>query len=78
MQSVKGRLCSVRRRMEDGTEHSLGLTKKRFGCGKIDFLIAGHGEVVSLMHVIKKALDPTTLLTRGKSSGSKPTVIWMC
>jgi FAD/FMN-containing dehydrogenase len=64
--------------MEDGTEHSLGSTKKLIGCGKRDFLIAGHGEAVSLMHVIKKALDPTTLLIRGKSSGSKPTVIWMC
>ena len=45
----------------DGTEHSLGSTKELIGCGKIDFLIAGHGEAVSLMHVIKKALDPTTL-----------------
>jgi FAD/FMN-containing dehydrogenase len=40
--------------------------KKLIGCGKIDLLIAGHGEAVSLMHVIKNALDPDNVINPGK------------
>jgi FAD/FMN-containing dehydrogenase len=28
------------------------------GCGKIDVLIAEHGEAVNVMRAIKKAIDP--------------------
>ena len=36
------------------------------GCGKLDFLIAEHGEAVSVMRAIKKAIDPDNLMNPGK------------
>ena len=36
------------------------------GCGKINFLIAEHGEAVSVMRAIKKAIDPDNIMNPGK------------
>ena len=36
------------------------------GYGKLDFLIAEHGEAVSVMRSIKQALDPDNIMNPGK------------
>ena len=38
----------------------------RVSTGKLDFLIAEHGEAVSVMRAIKQALDPDNIMNPGK------------
>jgi D-lactate dehydrogenase (cytochrome) len=39
------------------------------GLGKIKFLYDEHGEAMSLMRAIKKALDPDNIMNPGKIMG---------
>lgn len=36
------------------------------GCGKLDFLVAEHGEAITLMRDIKRSLDPSNIMNPGK------------
>ena len=36
------------------------------GYGKLDFLVAEHGEAVSVMRTLKQALDPDNIMNPGK------------
>jgi D-lactate dehydrogenase (cytochrome) len=36
------------------------------GCGKMDFLIAEHGDAMSVMRAIKEAIDPDNIMNPGK------------
>ena len=36
------------------------------GIGKLDFLVAEHGDAISVMRMIKKTLDPDNIMNPGK------------
>ena len=36
------------------------------GCGKIDFMLAEHGDAMSVMRAIKSAIDPHDIMNPGK------------
>jgi D-lactate dehydrogenase (cytochrome) len=36
------------------------------GSGKLDFMVAEHGEALSVMRTIKMALDPQNIMNPGK------------
>ena len=36
------------------------------GCSKIDFVLAEHGEAMSVMYAIKSAIDPHNIMNPGK------------
>jgi D-lactate dehydrogenase (cytochrome) len=36
------------------------------GYGKIDFLVAEHGEAMSVMRTLKRSLDPDNIMNPGK------------
>ena len=49
------------------------------GCAKIDFLIAEHGDAVSVMRAIKTAIDPNNIMNPAKSSAcSTPNPLFIC